>query len=182
MKYNSVQPRQRILETALQLFHRQGYNSTGINQIIEESSVAKATLYQHFKSKEELAVEYLNSRHIFWFDQLRLFTDREKSPQKKVLAAFDFLKYMNEKENFRGCSFLNMLSEISNDNLIIMSVIQNHKKDLRLFLRAILKNENELTIDHIYILFESTITESQLFKDNWPIEQAQKIIYSLIKK
>ena len=49
MKHAEV--RNRIIETASDLFYRNGYNSTGINQIIAEAGIAKATLYNHFKSE-----------------------------------------------------------------------------------------------------------------------------------
>ncbi|WP_395765358.1 TetR/AcrR family transcriptional regulator [Elizabethkingia anophelis] len=55
MKYP---PRERILATATILFHRQGYNNTGINQIIIKSGVSKATFYDHFKSKDDLCIEF----------------------------------------------------------------------------------------------------------------------------
>ena len=48
--------RERILDTAARLFYAQGYNSTGINQVIKEANVAKASLYQHFPSKEDLLI------------------------------------------------------------------------------------------------------------------------------
>ena len=51
-------PRERILDTATILFHQQGYNSTGINQIISEAKVAKASFYQHFKSKDDLCAAF----------------------------------------------------------------------------------------------------------------------------
>ncbi len=181
MKHNSIQPRQRILEVAFRLFHTQGYNSTGINQIIDEAAVAKSSLYQHFKSKEELAIEYLNIRHNYWFDKLKSFTDLEKEPEKKTLCAFDFIYDMNEKENFRGCSFLNMLSEIPAENSNILSVIQNHKKELQNFFKDSMGKENDLLSDHIYLLFESAIIESQLFRNNWFVERAKNIVQTLIK-
>ena len=51
--------RKRIIDTASRLFYQQGYTATGINQIIEEADISKASLYQHFKSKEDLLLEYL---------------------------------------------------------------------------------------------------------------------------
>jgi AcrR family transcriptional regulator len=51
--------KERILETAYKLFYTQGYNVTGINQILDQAKVAKASLYQHFGSKEELRVAYI---------------------------------------------------------------------------------------------------------------------------
>jgi len=171
-------PRERILEITFDLFGRQGYNSTGINQIISEATVAKASFYQHFKSKEDLCLEFLNVRHQYWFNELNLFCNDEENLKQRILKSFDFLIYMNEKENFRGCSFLNILSEIPMDNVKILNVIQQHKKDLRNYFLQLLKDE-ELS-DHIYLLFESSIIESQLFKSNELIERSKKIINNLI--
>jgi len=171
-------PKERILDKAFILFHKQGYNSTGINQIIEEAKVAKASFYQHFKSKEDLCVAFLNQRHEYWFCELEKFASKEKNQKSKIEASFDFLIYMNEKENFRGCSFLNLLSEIPSNNTKVLSVIQNHKSDLRNYFRNFI--ENELMADHIYLLFESCIIESQLFRSNDLIEQSKKIIKTLI--
>lgn len=173
-----MQPKERILDTVSVLFHNQGYNSTGINQIIEEAKVAKASFYQHFKSKEDLCIAFLTQRHSFWFDTLEKFTSNEKDPKSKVLASFNFLVFMNQKENFRGCSFLNILSEISSDNIKILQVIQSHKADLRNYFKNILADD--LLADHVYLLFESSIIESQLFKSNQLIEQSKKIIQTLI--
>lgn len=172
-------PRERIIETTFQLFTRQGYNSTGINQIISEAEVAKASFYQHFKSKEHLCVEFLKVRHQYWFHELNSFLAKEEDPKSKTIKAFDFLVYMNAKENFRGCSFLNILSEIPMDNVKILSVIQSHKADLRNFFLELLNND-ELS-DHIYMLFESSIIESQLFKSNELIEKSKKIVTNLIQ-
>jgi AcrR family transcriptional regulator len=171
-------PRERILETTFDLFGCQGYNSTGINQIISEATVAKASFYQHFKSKEDLCVEFLNVRHQYWFSELNIFCGEEEDLKLRILKSFDFLIYMNQKENFRGCSFLNILSEIPMDNVKILSVIQQHKKDLRNYFLQLLKDQ-ELS-DHIYLLFESSIIESQLFKSNELIERSKKIINHLI--
>lgn len=171
-------PRQRILEITFNLFSRQGYNSTGINQIISEAKVAKASFYQHFKSKEDLCVEFLHVRHQYWFGELNHFCADEANLKLKILKSFDFLIYMNQKENFRGCSFLNILSEIPMDNIKILQVIQQHKKDLRQYFSNLLKDE-EIS-DHIYLLFESSIIESQLFKSNELIERSKKIVNNLI--
>lgn len=173
-------PKERILEKTFVLFHKQGYNATGINQIIEEAKVAKASFYQHFKSKEDLCVAFLNQRHDFWFNELLKFTANAEGLNSKITASFDFLIFMNQKENFRGCSFLNILSEIPSDNTKILSVIQSHKNDLRVFFKDILKDE--ALSDHVYLLFESCIIESQLFKSNELIEKSKKIIQTLILK
>ncbi len=175
-----MQPRERILETAFSLFHKKGYNSTGINQIIAESKVAKASFYQHFKSKEDLCVAFLNKRHDYWFEKLTEFTSKNRTNSTKVLACFDFLIFMNETENFRGCSFLNLLSEIPTDNTKILNVIQNHKNDLREYFKQILTDKQ--LADHIYLLFESAIVESQVFKNQWAVNKSKTIANTLINQ
>jgi AcrR family transcriptional regulator len=173
-----IAPRERILDVTSTLFHHQGYNRTGINQIIKEAKVAKASFYQHFKSKEDLCVEFLNTRHKFWFTELQKFISKVQNPKQKVLTSFDFLIFMNNKENYRGCSFLNILSEISKDQEKILTIIQNHKNDLRNFFKE--QIQDELLSAHIYLLFESSIIESQVFKSNELIEKSKSITENLI--
>ncbi|AZA82299.1 TetR family transcriptional regulator [Chryseobacterium lactis] len=172
-------PKDRIVETTFELFAKQGYNSTGINQIIAEAAVAKASFYQHFKSKEDLCVEFLKIRHEYWFNELNNFLSEIKNRKGKIAGAFDFLIYMNQKENFRGCSFLNILSEIPMDNIKILDVIQSHKTDLRNYFSGLA--ENQVLADHIYMLFESSIIESQLFRSNELIEKSKNIVTRLIQ-
>ena len=181
MPNNSVSTREKILDTASRLFHQQGYHSTGINQIIQESEVAKGGLYHIFKSKEELCIEYLNQRHDYWFGKLNDFISGARTTKTRILAAFDFLYRMNIKEDFRGCSFLNILSEIRSSDKLILAVIQKHKQDLRDFFSQILSPAKKDLVDHVYLLFESAIIESQLFRNQWPIEKSKKIVHSLLK-
>ncbi|MDQ1165587.1 TetR/AcrR family transcriptional regulator [Flavobacterium sp. SORGH_AS_0622] len=173
-----ISPKERIMDVTFGLFANQGYNSTGINQIISEAKVAKASFYQHFKSKEDLCVAFLNARHTYWFNELNNFITDKKDTKSKILSSFDYLIYMNSKENFRGCSFLNILSEIPSDNLKILNVIQDHKKDLRKFFSNFINDET--LSDHIYMLFESSLIESQMFKSNEMIEKSKIIISGLI--
>jgi hypothetical protein len=70
------------------------------------------------------------------------------------------------------------LSEIPTDNVKILNVIQHHKTDLRNFFSEI--TEDKDLSDHIYLLFESSIIESQLFRKNELIEKSKKIINQLI--
>jgi AcrR family transcriptional regulator len=181
MTNDSITTRQKILDTASRLFHQQGYHSTGINQIIQESEVAKGGLYHIFKSKEELCIEYLNQRHDYWFGKLHDFTSGPRTTKTKIMAAFDFLYQMNIREDFRGCSFLNILSEIRRNDKLILTVIQKHKQDLRDFFAQLLSTAKKDTVDHVYLLFESAIIESQLFRNQWPIEKSKKIVQSILK-
>ena len=171
-------PKERLLEKAIDLFANQGYNSTGINQIISEANVAKASFYQHLKSKEDLCVAFLEAIHKDWLDQLYNFTNEKTEVKSKIISSFDFLIHMNSKEDFRGCSFLNILAEIPNGNIKILKVIQEHKKDLRAYFSSLVSDEN--ISEHIYMLFESSIMESKMFKSNQLIERSKIIVDHLV--
>jgi len=178
MSKEILQPRERILDTAYRLFLGQGYNSTGINQIIEEADVAKASFYQHFKSKEDLCVGVLEKRHQYIEEQAQALSAQKRSNKMKVMASFDLIALLNEKEHFRGCAFLNILSEIPADNVKVRDVIHDHKSNIRQNFRNLLDNA-ELA-DHVYLLYEGAFVESQLYRDQWPVNRAKKIVNSLI--
>ncbi|MDM1555171.1 TetR/AcrR family transcriptional regulator [Chryseobacterium indologenes] len=171
-------PRERILSTTLLLFHKQGFNSTGINQIIEEANVSKASFYQHFKSKDDLCIEFLNKRYDYWVSELEKFISGTLSAEEKILKSFDFLIYMNKKEDFRGCSFWNILSEIPSDKEEIHSVLRYHKNKLRIFFNDEIKDE--MIAAHTYLLFESSILTSQLYRSNEFIETSKAIIKNIL--
>ena len=173
-----MNPKQRILETTAYIFHHQGYNNTGINQIIREAKVAKASFYHHFTSKENLCIEYLNKRHQHWFNALKEYTRTAEKAHEKISRSFDFLMYMNDKEDFRGCSFLNILSEISTEQKQILEVIRSHKKDLLNYFLKLAKNDEQAS--HLYLLFEGSIVESQMYRSNEMIIRSKRIIEKLI--
>ncbi|WP_394747704.1 TetR/AcrR family transcriptional regulator [Spongiimicrobium salis] len=173
---DKLEARKRILNTADELFHRQGYNETGINQIIKEANVAKASLYYHFKTKDDLCVAYLQHRNEMWNTDFYNFI---KDKEEKVLGAFDFLMENNVAFDYRGCSFLNMLSETAIHKAAIFEELQNHKKSFLLFF------EQEITDPElaytIYSLFENAILESQLYRSQEPVKRLQKIARHLME-
>lgn len=171
-------PKERIMETAKQLFQKQGFNSTGINQIIKESEVAKASFYDHFHSKNDLAIAYLNQRHISWFEGLKTFVEKETTAKQKIIQSFEYLKYMNEKENFSGCVFLNMLAELKSENIETHAIIKNHKTDLQDFFKKILPEGDKAFL--VYMLFESCLVESQVYQIQNQIDSVIEILKNTI--
>jgi AcrR family transcriptional regulator len=106
-------PRQRILDTAYELFSRNGIRAVGVDRIVAESSVAKMTLYRHFPSKAELALAFLDLREQRWTrDWLQREVHRAAStPRDRLLAVFDVLDTWFRRPDYEGCSFINTLLE-----------------------------------------------------------------------
>jgi AcrR family transcriptional regulator len=107
--------RERILDAAYELFSRRGINAVGIDQIISQAPVAKATLYHHFASKEDLVCAFLELRERRWtVEWLQAEVDRRaRTGQLRALAAFDALDEWFHRPDFEGCSFINTLLEMS---------------------------------------------------------------------
>lgn len=183
-------PKERILETAARLFHSQGYNNTGINQILAEAGVAKASLYQHFGSKDELGVAYLKEGRKEWFSGLDQWTAAKKAPGQKLSACFDFLEYVLQKDDFLGCKFINMLSEIGRNSPLMSREVVEHKGKLRRYMKDFVEKamegssepEVDMVGDAIYLLFEGAIVESKIYRETWPVKRARKMSEMLLSK
>src|SRR5689334_17367504 len=83
--------RERILETAYDLFSRRGIHDVGIDELVERAGVAKATLYKHFSSKDELVLGFLEQREQVWtYGWVETEARRRgATPEEQLLAIFD---------------------------------------------------------------------------------------------
>ena len=185
MKELSV--RERIIRTASDLFYFNGYNQTGINQIIKDANVAKASMYQHFRSKEEVAVAYLQGRHHMWMGKLFDFVSHKKSNKEKIIASFDYLLDWLNEVNFRGCGFQNIICDIPNDHDKVKAQVVSHKNDLRKWIQSKLKEDGDYSSkeadelgDEILVLIEGAIMLSQIQTKDWPITSAKNTCIKLL--
>lgn len=106
-------PRERLMAAAYDLFAEQGVSQVGIDAILARSGCAKASLYGHFKSKDDLALAFLDRREALW---TRAWLEaevkaRSNDPGTRLLAIFDVFDGWFRKRSFEGCSFINVLLE-----------------------------------------------------------------------
>src|SRR5260370_33228473 len=99
--------RERLVDTASELFYEHGVHTVGIDTIIERAAVAKATLYSAFGSKEELVRAYLEARHASRRATVPAEMALHDDPRRKLLALFDVLVTTVQQPEFRGCAFAN---------------------------------------------------------------------------
>ena len=105
--------RERILEAAYPLFSRSGIRAVGVDTIVEAAGVAKMTLYRNFPSKEDLALAFLAVREERW-TRAWLWSEvsqRADEPTERLLAIFDVFGEWFARDDFEGCSFINVLLE-----------------------------------------------------------------------
>jgi AcrR family transcriptional regulator len=104
--------RDRILETAFRLFYARGIRAVGVDLIIAESGVAKATFYKHFPSKYQLVLAYLDKVDGIWTGQLRTAAEAAgPHPTDQLVGLFDALGTACRRDGYRGCAFINAAAE-----------------------------------------------------------------------
>jgi AcrR family transcriptional regulator len=110
--------RERVLDAAYELFSRRGIRDVGVDELIETAGVAKATLYRHFPSKDDLVVAFLERREERWtFDWVEAeATRRGATPEQRLLAIFDLFDEWFHRADFEACSFINVMLEMGADH------------------------------------------------------------------
>ncbi|HEX4327940.1 MAG TPA: TetR/AcrR family transcriptional regulator [Burkholderiales bacterium] len=160
-------PRERILATASRLFYAQGFHSTGIDLIIAEAGVAKMSLYQHFRSKDELISAFLLRRDESWCGWLQARVDvLGGTPRARLLAVFDALGEWFASDDFRGCAFINAAAEFTDAKHAARIVSQQHKARVHAYLKTLaeaakLARPGELAAQ-LAMLMEGAIVTAQL--------------------
>lgn len=106
--------RERVLETAYRLFSQHGTRAVGVDRIIAESGVAKMTLYRNFASKDDLILAFLELREARWTRGWlqEAVEGRAATPAQRLLAIFDVFGEWFARDDFEGCSFINVMLEI----------------------------------------------------------------------
>lgn len=119
--------RTRVLECAYRLFYRHGLRATGIDRIIAESGVAKASLYRHFPTKQALIEAYLELRHARWMGWLESRLSGAPHALNWLQALPDALDDWFRVPGFRGCAFINGHAEAGAE---APAMTVTHKREL----------------------------------------------------
>lgn len=181
--------RQHIIETASKLFYSKGYNLTGINEIIEEAEIAKATLYNHFKSKEDLCLAYLDYKNEGLLQKLDAFCSKRKEGKSRLMGVLEFLVPFFESKDFNGCWCIRTIAELPKENRKIKNKIRSQKEELLEFILELVKSNTKIRKEEgqrklakrIYLLYESAVSESHLQGELWPIIDCIEMLRDLLK-
>ncbi len=154
-----MQPRrQHLIDTALTLFNQQGYHATGIDLILSQAKVSKATLYKHFRSKDELILAALEQQHHAVLSMISSkINDAEQADSACILTIFDALHEWFNHDTFYGCNFINASAEYSDSQHPIFLFSQKHKQQVVELIKAKLPAGDESKADQIDLLIEGAI-------------------------
>ena len=118
-----------MVATATDLFYRDGFRATGVDQIAAAAGVAKRSMYNHFPSKQDLIAEVLRRRHEAWRTSLAsALAERAVEPVGKLLAWFDVLDEAIRSPGYRGCIFFIAAIELPDAPPAIRAVIDENNR------------------------------------------------------
>lgn len=151
-------PRERILAVACDLFYRNGIHAVGVEAIAEAARTNKMTLYRHFKSKDDLVVEYARklaaAGDAVW---LKLAADHPDNPEKRLAAWVDHVEEIVTSNAERGCALANAAVELQPGHpaRAVIEDYKHRKRDhlVKLF-RAARYRDPEPLADEVFLLFE----------------------------
>ena len=131
--------RERVLAAAYDLFSRKGVRGVGVDSIIASARVAKMTFYRHFPAKENLVLAFLQRREQLWtLDWLEAeVMNRAAAPEQRLLAIFDVFDEWFRRDDFEGCSFINVLLETAQPGNPVHQASATHLARIRDFLERL---------------------------------------------
>jgi AcrR family transcriptional regulator len=162
--------RQRILDTAAKLFYSRGINNTGIDRIIADAGVAKASMYNHFASKEEIVVTYLRGIR----EQFALALAKNSavaSPSYDV--PFRMLKMTLANGDFYGCPFSNALVELPDSDSVRQEVSAYRNSVLEYFELSV--GGDSVKADKLMVVYDGAFLNCKLSPSKFTVDGAIEI-------
>jgi AcrR family transcriptional regulator len=184
--------RARILETAIDLFSRQGYRATGINEVIDKSGVAKATFYNHFPTKADLCLAYLHTCNTTELKEIKDFIAKKRTPWSRFLGVIESLEFRLRQKQLRGCSFLNMVAEEPDPKSPLRKEGRKHYESMRGLIRNLAveliesdpqhygKLDADALTDEYMVIIGGSIALTEIYHDAWPMRQGIDMVARLV--
>lgn len=174
--------RQRILNTAADLFYREGYHAVGIDTIIERSGVAKMTLYRHFASKNDLIIAYLgHTIEDFWAWVEQATSKHPGSPRAQLVAIFETLASTIADPACHGCACQHAAVEFPQLEHPAHQVALQFKQAVRARFRDLVAQagaqQPDMLADQLLLLMDGALMQAQM---RGPTDLAHSVVQAVI--
>ncbi|WP_199547649.1 TetR/AcrR family transcriptional regulator [Streptomyces sp. N35] len=135
--------RSRVLDTATRLFYAEGVHSVGIDRIIAEAGVAKATFYHHFPAKDSLVKAYIEEQTRQQRAAVEELSSTADGPRETLLAVFDRMGQIGALADFRGCPFINAAAEYPDPAHPVRQAVEEYRSWFRTLMRGLLADAGD---------------------------------------
>lgn len=131
--------RQRLLDTACQIFYRDGIHSVGVDRVIAEAGVTRATFYRHFPGKEDLVQAYLDAEDAALRAQFAAASGLDLTPDQMLELIITSIADDVTHNHTRGCPFINASAEYPDAASPVRRTVKSHRDWFRETLEAALE-------------------------------------------
>lgn len=182
MDVTTSNARNRLLDAAGRLFYAEGIHAVGVDRVIAEADVAKATLYAHFAAKEELVAAYLARQSQRWVDAVQA---RAKSFEVESVAAalspFDILAERVAAPGYRGCPFINAAAEFPGPGSVTKEISVHRRRVRAMFsnLRAEAEGDGALT-SALVVVYDGAMSAAYLDRSPDIVSYARRVAEQLL--
>ncbi len=161
--------RDRILETASDLFYKQGVRAVGVDLVVEKAGVAKTSLYRHFGTKDDLVAAFLEREDLdFWRTWDRVAKQYAEDAKAELDAQLSWIGERVGKPGYRGCPQINVAAEFPEADHPARKIAKAHKRELRRRVRGIAERLNVAAPDELAgqlaVLINGAFVSSQMFE------------------
>jgi AcrR family transcriptional regulator len=177
--------RDRIMQTASDLFYRYGIHAVGVDTIASEAGTNKMSFYRNFASKDELVAEYLRAEERegwIWWDET--VAAHAGNPRLQVESLFDVLVENTCDEDSRGCPLANAAVEITEPDHPARPVIAKYKAEMRRRFHQLAHDmsarEPDALGDSLMLLWEGAYLTRLTMGQRGPVQGAAKAARALI--
>ena len=158
--------RTRLLTTATRIFYAEGIHSVGVDRIIAEAKVTRATFYRHFPGKEDLVLTYLQAADQAIRGQVdTAIAGRPAAEALRAIAAG--IAQGIQSPGFRGCAFLNAVAEYPDPEHPVHKAVLAHRQwfhdTINTLMTSIQKSEAEPAAQHFVMLRDGAMAAGCLF-------------------
>lgn len=162
---------EKLLLAARRLFCRAGIHATGVTRILEEAGVARASLYTHYGSKENLLKAVFDTEANMWFHWFDLDLPHLKcSPRERILALFDLLEKWFAKEDFFGCVFINAVAEHEKDSRWVKDIAGAYRDQIIDRLRSLVvesgARDPDMLTQKLGLIIEGAIVTAMVIQNS----------------
>jgi AcrR family transcriptional regulator len=153
----------RVLATASRLFYAHGVRAVGVEWIVEESGVAKTSLYRHFHTKDDLVAAFLEREdREFWTQWDAVVNAVAGDPMRELMALLDWIGQRVCRDGYRGCPQINVAAEFSDPEHPARKIRTRHKAEmferLKVLVKRIKKNRPDDVAHQIALLIDGAFT------------------------
>jgi AcrR family transcriptional regulator len=176
--------RDQILDAAQRCFYERGITATGVDTVAAAAGVSKRTLYNHFASKDDLVLAYIELREDRWRKVLDERLEGMTDPVDRILAYVDAYFGVPSGEDFRGCALINAAAEIPDPGSQVLERLRASKDRVRREIGGLVREarirDPETVAAALVLMLEGGIALFGVYHDRQGVETTRQAARRLL--